>query len=76
MYSISSGMMRRSAKVTSAEGKHTLPATEANNPWAEPQDLQQSYRNRATPFCRYNDGIVGRIEFEIVRRTEVGSHES
>jgi hypothetical protein len=76
MYSISSCLMGRITKPNASEIGGTLGATEPDNSRIDPSDLPQSHRSRVTPFCKHNDGIVARVQFEVVRRTEVGSHGS
>ena len=46
-------------------GDHISPLADLNRRRENSPRFPQSFDQHGTPFCRYNDDLVGQIEFEI-----------
>ena len=71
MYSVSGFFGEQKMKQKIYQGGYGSPVTESMRELENQLQPLQSVDRIGTPFCRYNDELVGRIEFEIVIRNNI-----
>lgn len=61
----------RKMKQKSYQGGYPSPMMQFNRELENQLQPLHSVVRVGTPFCRYNDELVGRIEFEIISRNDI-----